>query len=148
MFMLGCSMLGFGLSNLIDGNNTLFLVVVFFTRALQGVATACNDTVILSITGLLYKDHQELVIAIILTVGGVAYTIAPVFGSILYTWFGVMSPFFFLSAIMFFFFIFITRIIDDNVNTNLEDSYRSAKPNDAPTKTTGELDGIPTASQQ
>lgn len=82
---LGCSMVAFGLSTLLHGQNTTFLIIVFIARFVQGAASSINDTTILSITGLLYKDHQDIAIAVILMFSGIGYTLAPFFGSLLYT---------------------------------------------------------------
>jgi MFS family permease len=77
-------MISFGLSTFIN-DNTIYLVVVFVCRAIQGASSAFNDTTILSITGLLYKEHQDIVITLILMVSGISYTLAPLLGSLLYS---------------------------------------------------------------
>ena len=76
-------MLAFGLTTLIP-NVKVYTITVFSARGLQGVAAACNDTTILSIVGLLYKDHQDIALACILGISGFAFTFAPLIGSILY----------------------------------------------------------------
>lgn len=77
----------------------MFLVVVFAARGVQGAASSVNDTTILSITGVMYKDNQDIAIAVILMFSGIGYTLAPFFGSILFSYAGKMSPFIVFAAI-------------------------------------------------
>lgn len=125
LFILGLSMLGFGLSVLIEGHKTTFLVVVFICRALQGAASSVNDTTILSITGLMYKDHQDVAIAIILMFSGIGYSLAPFFGSLLYDYVGQMSPFIVFSAIQITFSMTLGCLLTSDVNNRLIDSVYS-----------------------
>ena len=83
LIVLGLCMVGFGLAVQIQ-DQTTYIVVILVLRALHGSISAMNDTVILSITGLLYKHHQDIVIAIILVTSGLGFTLAPLIGSILY----------------------------------------------------------------
>ena len=98
LILLGMSMIGFGFACLIK-DETTYLIVILSLRGVQGITSAINDTVIMSITGLLYQDHQDLVIAIILMTSGIGYTLAPLFGSILYDTIGHQSPFIMFGTI-------------------------------------------------
>lgn len=100
LFCLSISMLGFALSVLIPvKQKTLYLIVVFVSRFIQGCASSVNDTTILSITGIMYKDHQDMAIAVILMFSGIGYTLAPFLGSLLFHFAGKMSPFLVFSAV-------------------------------------------------
>ena len=125
LFCLGCSMLTFGLSTLIPKEKSkLFLTIVFIARFVQGAASSVNDTTILSITGLMYKNHQDIAIAIILMFSGIGYTLAPFFGSILYK-LNEMAPYIFFAVIQILFAILLGRLLPQEVNDRLVDSVMS-----------------------
>lgn len=92
LVLLGMSMIAFGYAILITDENT-YLIVILTLRGIQGITSAINDTVVMSITGLLYKDHQDIVIAIIMVTSGFGLTFSPLLGSILYDTLGHESPF-------------------------------------------------------
>jgi MFS family permease len=121
LILLGLSMIGFGFAILIK-DETTYIIVILSLRGIQGITSAINDTVIMSITGLLYPDHQDLVIAIILMTSGVGFTLAPVLGSILYDTIGHQSPFIMFGTIQLLLGIFLRLIITTKVNRKIEDS--------------------------
>lgn len=121
LILLGLSMIGFGFACVIK-DETTYLIVILTMRGIQGITSAINDTVIMSITGLLYKDHQDLVIAIILMTSGVGFTLAPLFGSILYQTTGHQSPFIMFGTIQLLLGVFLRFIITARVNRQIEDS--------------------------
>lgn len=103
------------------------MAVIFICRAIQGAASSVNDTTILSITGLIYKDNQDIAIAVILMFSGVGYTLAPFFGSILYAYVGPMSPYIVFASIQLVFALTLSCVLTKDVNKKLVDSVYSLK---------------------
>lgn len=127
MLLLAIAMFGFGASTYINDNQTLFLVIVFICRAIQGAASGVNDTTILSITGVLYKDNQDMAIAFILMFSGIGYTLAPLFGSILFQYLGPMAPYWVFGGIQLAFSVGLPCIVSKDVNNRIADSVMSSR---------------------
>jgi MFS family permease len=127
LIILSISMAGFGIATYIpNGEQKTFLACVFVCRGLQGAASAINDTTILSISGVLYKDHQDLAIAFILMFSGFAYTVAPLVGSVFYK-IGPMAPYWVLGGIQLVFASTLSCFLSKDVNNRIMDSVMSSR---------------------
>jgi MFS family permease len=79
------------------------------------------------LSGIVYKEHQTEVIASLEIASGLGVTIAPVIGSVLYSFGGYRAPFILYGVIFLIASIFLQKIIPSKVDEKHEQSNESSK---------------------
>ena len=107
---MGVSMFGFAIASWFHSNLSVFIVITFMTRFLQGFSSSAIQTTTFSASGQLFPNHQAQAIAYMEIACGLGMTIAPPLGSALYEWGGYAYPFYAIGA-LFTFFAFIIKFV-------------------------------------
>eukprot|EP00347_Sterkiella_histriomuscorum_P019495 403341410 len=117
---MGLSFILFSTLSYVD-NPTLYIIIVFAIRLLQGFASSSIQTTCYSICTNFYPDKKEALVGYIEAVTGIGLILGPIIGSVLYTMGGFTFTFFtfgsvFIVTTFYINKIFPKRIDNDTVN--------------------------------